>query len=160
MRRNHGFTINELLVVLAIIAICASLFVGFARPSNEMRAANAVKSVLLFARAQALWLGVPVSVTELPLGSGLTVRRQPPGVSGGCTNEGSSVVNRLLFSDYPGVRLAAGFRAGGLLWLPSGSGRGCDGSGVISSTLRVASLTGAAEVIISSLGRVRVERAP
>lgn len=156
MRETRGLTINELLVVMAIIAILGGLVVSFARPSTEVRAANALKSLLLFARAQALWQGVAVSVTQLPLGGGFAVARTQAGA--GCA--GGTVTSRLLLSDFPGVRLASGFADGGLVWLPSGSGRSCDGDGVISATLRLNGFRGAAELIVSSLGRVRVRRLP
>lgn len=155
---RSGFTVIELVVVMAVIAIVAAISLGFSRPSNEVRAANAVKGLLLVARLQALWQGVPVAVTPLPLGSGYAVSVGPFHPPGGC--HGGTVVSRLLFAEYPGVRMTSGFPAGGLRWLPSGSGRTCDGSGVISTTLTLRGLRGAAVVVVSSLGRVRVERAP
>lgn len=160
MRDRRAVTILELVVVLAIVGILAGLIGALARPAAELRAANAVKNVLLFARAQALWQGVAVAVTQLPLGGGLLVSALPEGEPPTCGSPGGSALNRLLLSDYAGVRFTAGLPGGGLLWLPSGSGRRCDGGGVISSTLRLSSLTGAAEVVVSSLGRVRVQRAP
>lgn len=155
---RSGFTVVEMIVVLAVIAVLASVAVGFVRPSAELRAANAVKNLLLFSRAQALWQGVAVAVTQLPLGGGFTVSRGPFEEPGVC--HGGQAVNRLLLSDYPGVRVTSGFPSGGITWLPSGSGRTCDGSGVISTTLTLTGLGGSADVIVSSLGRVRVERAP
>lgn len=156
--RRSGFTLVELIVVMAVIAIAGAIASGIARPSNELRAAGAVKSMLVFARLQALWQGTVVAVTPLPLGGGFTVSRGPFDTSGSC--QGGRVLSRLLLSEYPGVRLSSGFSGGGLAWLPSGSGRSCAGGGVISSTLTLTGLRGAANVIVSSLGRVRVERAP
>lgn len=143
---------------MAVLAVLAGVAVSFARPAAELRAANALKGLLLFARAQALWQGVPVSVTQLPLGSGFAVARGPFDAAGGC--HGGEVTNRLLLTQYPGVRLTDGFATGGMQWLPSGSGRDCAGGGVISATLTLSSLTGAAQVVVSSLGRVRTERRP
>ena len=153
-----GFTLLELLVGLAILSVMAGLGMTFARPANDLRAATAVKTMLLWARAEAVWHGVPVAVTELPLASGFVVRSLPSG-SGDCDD--GEILGRLLLADHPGVRLAAGFGVrGGIVWLASGSGRSCAGGGVISADLRLASLTGTSHVIVSSLGRVRVERGP
>jgi len=92
------------------------------------------------------------------LGSGFVVTRGPFDESGTCL--GGEASNRLLLAEYPGVRVASGFASDGMLWLPSGSGRTCAGSGVISATLTLRGFSGAADVVISSLGRVRVERQP
>ncbi|HLU83574.1 MAG TPA: GspH/FimT family protein [Trueperaceae bacterium] len=156
--RQSGFTLIELLVCLAVIGSVAGIGLSFARPANDLRAATALKSLLLWSRSEAMWQGSSVSVTELPLGTGYQVRRLSAGSSDCHSGE---VISRLLLVEHAGVSLAGGFGSReGLLWLPTGSGRSCDGGGVISATITLQSLTSSSRVIVSSMGRVRVERMP
>ncbi len=153
---SAGFTLVELLVAIAVAGV--ALGIGFlaARPSLEMRAAHAVRSLLLQARAQAVWTGASVAVVETAGGSALSMRvpETPSTCSGGRSLAG------VRLSQFPGVRLVDGLRAGGVFWLPSGGGRSCAGGGVISDTLLLRGPRGSAAVVVSSLGRVRVERRP
>src|SRR5690606_33956913 len=155
---RSGFTLIELLVCLAVLGVVVGTGLAFARPAHDMRAATATKALLLWARAEAIWQGGSVAVTELPLGGGFVARLLPPGSSDCAAGEPLARV-RLL--DHPGVRVTDGFGGrGGIVWLASGSGRSCSGGGVISGYLRLAGLTSVSRVVISSLGRVRVEREP
>jgi len=157
-RLPRGLTLIEILVCLAVVGSVAGLGLAFVRPANDARAATALKTLLLWSRAEAMWQGSSVSVVELPLGIGYEVRRLE-GSASGCGS--GAVIGRLLVAEHPGVRIAAGFGAReGLLWLPTGSGRSCDGGGVISASIVLQSLAGSSRVVISSLGRVRVEKAP
>ncbi len=152
----RGMSLVELLVVIAVLALCLSLALAFARPSHALRAAEASRAAILWARANALWRGEAVSVTELPSGAGLVVRLAD--ASGGhCT--GGAELARVALADHPGVRLEAGLPRG-IVWLPSGSGRTCDGGGVVSATLRLADARRSVAVVVSSLGRVRLEVGP
>ena len=156
--RRSGFTLIELLVCLAVIGSLAGIGLRFARPANDLRAATALKTLLLWARSEAMWQGSSVAVSELPLGAGYEVRRLAAG-SNDCHS--GEVMGRLLLVEHAGVSLAAGFGSRtGLLWLPTGSGRSCDGGGVISTSITFRSLGGSSRVVVSSLGRVRVERVP
>lgn len=156
--RLQGFTLIEVLVCLAVLGSVAGIGLAFARPATDMRAAAAIKSLILWARAEALWHGVSVAVHELPLGAGFEVRRL---AGGGSDCEAGEVIGRSLMTEHPGVRIGTGFGdRGGLVWLPTGSGRACSGGGVISATVVVLSRSGTSRVVISSLGRVRIEREP
>ncbi len=152
----RGSSLVELLVVLAVVALCLSLALAFSRPSHALRAGEAVRSTLLWARANAIWRGESVSVTELPDGGGLVARLAD--ASGAHCSAGAELA-RVSLGDYPGVFLEAGLPRG-LVWLPSGSGRSCDGGGVVSATLRLADARRSVAVIVSSLGRVRLQEEP
>jgi len=154
---TRGFTLVEALLVLAVLGVLAGLGVVTARPALEMRAARAVRALLLHARVEAMWTGAPVAVVELPGGAGLAARAS--GAVPVCDSGGRTLATVRL-RDFPGVTLARGLRSGGLYWLPSGSGRDCDGGGVISGTLELRGPFGSAAVVVSSLGRVRVEAGP
>lgn len=154
--RPDGFSLIEVLIALAMLGVALVAGVSVARPSLEMRAATAVRSLLLQARAQAIWTGTPVAILEADGGGGFSVQAMGP--AGGC--EGGSSLAALRLSEFPGVRLVDGIRAGGIYWLPGGGGRSCAGGGVISDTLVLRGDRGAAAVVVSSLGRVRLERLP
>src|SRR5690606_38610410 len=137
--RRHGFTLIEVLVCLAVLGSLAAVGLAFARPAGDMRAATALKALLLWARAEALWQGAAVSVSEAPGGTAFEVRRlaaagaSDAGSGGAADCTTGEVIGRLGLSEHPGVRVATGFGPrGGLLWLPTGSGRSCSGGGVIS----------------------------
>lgn len=152
-RRPEGFTLLELLVVMAVVAVLTSLAVGAARPSSEARAAEALRALLLSARHEALLRGRSVAVVQAP--DGFESRAQA--VSTAECGSGA-VVGHVDLSQHAGVRVTAGWAAGGVVWLPTGSGRTCTGAGVISSTVVLSGPRGTAAVVVSSLGRVRVER--
>lgn len=155
---RSGFTLIEVLVCLAVVSVLLGIGFSLARPTFDHRAATATRSLLLWARAEAIWRGAPVAVTELPLGAGFIARLLPAGTSD-C--DAGDAAGSMLLVDHPGVRITQGFGGRrGIVWLATGSGRSCSGGGVISSDLRLAGLTGASHVVISSLGRVRVEREP
>ncbi len=156
-RGVSGFTLAEVLVVLAVLGVAASLGLASARPSPEGRAARAVRSLFVQARVLAMWSGAPVAVVELPGGAGFAAGRVAAG-EGGCGAGEALAAVRL--RDFPGVDVVQGLWSGGLYWLPSGSGRACGGGGVVSGTVVLRGPRGAASVIVSSLGRVRVEAGP
>lgn len=147
-------TLIELLVVLAVLGVLLSTAVALTRPSHTQRAAQGLRSAILWSRANAIWRGVSVSVTGTD--DGFVVRAAE---SSAATCAGERVLTRVRLSDHPGVAVAAGL-ARGLVWLPNGSGRSCDGGGVISTTVRLSDGRRAVNVVVSSLGRVRLEAAP
>lgn len=142
-------------MVLAVLGVLAGIGFSLSRPALEARAARALRALVLQARAQAIWSGAPVAIVELPGGAGFAARSV---AAPGC--EGGRRLAAVALRDFPGVSLAQGSWSGGLYWLPSGSGRACDGGGVISGTFLLRGPFGAAAVVVSSLGRVRVERVP
>lgn len=155
MRRpgTNGATLAELLVVLAVLGLLASVALAVSRPSHTTRAARAMRSALLFGRAEALWRGSAVTVTELPGGSGLVVRAA---ASEAAPCDGGTELFRASLSEHPGVRLSQGLPRG-IVWLPSGSGRSCSGGGVISATLELTDGRYTVAVVVSALGRARLE---
>ena len=141
---------------MAVLGILLSVAVAFARPSHAQRAAQALRTAVLWARANAIWRGVSVTVTDLGGEAGFVVRTA---AAGGAPCGGGTELTRVRLSEHPGVTVSAGLPRG-LVWLPDGSGRSCDGGGVISATVRLADARRAFNVVVSSLGRVRVEAAP
>ncbi len=151
-----GFTLLEVLVALAVLAIVASVAMAFARPAHAVRAANAVRGTLLWARTEAIWRGVPVSV-QPTAGPGIALRAEADGAAPWCA--GGQQIATLRLSAYPGVALEQGLERG-LVWLPTGGARTCSGGGVINGRIRLRDRLRAVDVVVSSLGRVRVAEAP
>src|SRR5690606_67866 len=156
-RSAIGLSLAEVLVALAVLGLLASLGVAAARPSPEGRAASALRSLLLQARAEALWSGSPAAVVELPGGAGFAALRSRLGEPG-C--EAGETLAAVRLRDFPRVAVVQGLWSGGLYWLPTGSGRDCTGGGVVSGTVVLRGPRGTASVVVSSLGRVRVEAGP
>lgn len=151
--RAAGLALLELIVVLALLALLVSFAFALGRPSHARRAASAMRTAILWARTEAMWGGVAVSVTEATSGQGVVVRTAPDPANP-CA--AGTVLTRVLLAEFPGVRLEAGLPRG-LVWLPSGSGRSCAGGGVISGTMVLADGRASVRLIISALGRVRLE---
>ncbi|MBX3145009.1 MAG: GspH/FimT family pseudopilin [Trueperaceae bacterium] len=152
-RRVAGFTLLELILVLGIVAVGAGGVASVLRPSAEMRAAHALRAQLVAARHEALLRGQSVGVVRV--GDGFVSRVQT-GAQSPCL--AGSELAHLDVADQHAVRVAEAWPSGGLVWLPLGSGRTCAGGGVISSTVILEGRRGRAAVVVSSLGRVRVER--
>ena len=152
--RRAGFSLIETLVLLAVLGALLAVAAAYARPDDSRRAAESLRSAVLWGRANAIWRGVSVAVTEAPAGGGFVVRAAAtPAAPCG---EGTELASVRL-SQHPGVRLEAGLPRG-LVWLADGSGRSCDGGGVISATVRFVGPRRAHHVVVSSLGRVRIEQ--
>lgn len=152
-RLPRGFTLIELLVALAVLAILTSVGLAVTRPSHSARAAQAVRTAILWARTEAIWRGVPVSVTEVAGQGGFAVRLA---ANPAAPCSGGAALTQVALAEFPGVRLVAGLPRG-LVWLPSGSGRTCSLGGVISSTIELTDARASARVVVSALGRARLE---
>src|SRR5690554_4191588 len=128
---KSAVTLIELLVVLAVLGVLLSTAVALTRPSHTHRAAQALRSAILWARANAIWRGVSVAVIEG--GDGFVVRSADEATA---PCEAGREMARVRLSEHPGVVVGQGLPRG-VVWLPNGSGRSCDGGGVISATVRL-----------------------
>lgn len=152
--KGTGVTLVEIVVVLAVLGVLLTVAYAFARPSNTERAAQAVRSAVLWARANAIWRGISVSITQS--GNGFVISAADD--TGMLCTHGQQLV-ALPMSEHPGVSVVSGLPRG-LVWLADGSGRTCDGGGVISATVVLSDTRRTYNVVVSSLGRVRVEAVP
>ena len=120
-----------------------------ARPGGAVRAAGA-PALPLWARLEALWSGEAVAVVPArspalrPAPGRRAVRVRGPGTE------------RFDLARYARARVVQPLRAG-IVWLPYGGARSCGGGGVISGRMLLADGRRRASVVVSSLGRVRVE---
>lgn len=152
--KASGVTLIEIVIVLAVLGVLLTVAYAFARPSTTERAAQAVRSAVLWARANAMWRGVSVAVTQTP--DGFVIRAADD--TGLICSQGPQLVS-VTMSEHPGVSVVSGLPRG-LVWLADGSGRTCDGGGVISATVVLSDARRTYNVVVSSLGRVRVEAVP
>ena len=154
-RSAHGFTLLEVIVALALTAVATAGVLG-CRPPAAARAAEEARAFLLWARLEAMWSGRAVAVVPAAA-PGLEAR----GGSGAAAVEACAapVLRGLLLRRYGRVSVVQDFRDG-IVWLPGGGARTCDGGGVISGRMVVADGSRTAHVVVSSLGRVRVEVEP
>lgn len=152
---SAGHTVLEIVVVLAIIGIVASGGWALVRHGSALRAAQGARTFVLWARLQAVWTGRVVAV----------VPGTRPALQASASNDVQTACHRGVptarfeLARYGVVRVEEPFREG-IAWLPSGGARSCDGGGVISGRMVLAGRGGRASVIVSSLGRVRVESGP
>lgn len=144
---------------MAVLGLAAVAGATLVRPAAALRAAQSARSFLLWARLEAMWTGRAVAVT-IAGDDGLQARSvaASDGADPLVACQGP-VRRRLDLASFGAVRISRPLRAG-LVWLPGGGARSCNGGGVISGTLVLTDARGHAEVIVSSLGRIRIEAGP
>ena len=146
-----GFTLLEIVTVLTVVGVLAGGAALLARPGGAVRAAQGARAFLLWARLEALWTGEAVAV--VPASAPVLSARAGADVASACAG---TERKRFELARYGRARVVQPMRAG-IVWLPYGGARSCEGGGVISGRMILADGGGRASVIVSSLGRVRVE---
>jgi general secretion pathway protein H len=107
--RGEGFTLLEMLVVIAIMGVALLLIIGYGRPHSEameMQAgARAVAASMRAARGQAIDQGHPVAfaLPRLPASVTATIQAPPGGIV--FAPDGSASGGRVVL-DGPGQELA------------------------------------------------------
>ena len=123
------------------------------RPGRLGGAVAALRSQIAAARFEAIQRNVPVAIVVKDMqDSFLTLASS--GVGPVC-EEGAEVA-RLDLGEFPGVEVES-VPPGGLVWLPSGSGRTCSGSGAFNQTIVLSEGKRTGRVIVSRAGRIRSE---
>lgn len=149
MARRSGFTVTEILVVLALAALVLVPVGALFRPSQARRTARAYRTTLRGARIAAM-AGAPTSVRWDAGRAAFAVRRGASDCSGPVRSELR-----------PAARVAVVRRLrDGVAWLPDGSGRACGGGGVYGGRVRFEDRREAWDVVVASTGRIRIEAAP
>lgn len=153
---SAGLTLLELMLALGLAAVLVSAGLAGVQPGGAARAARATRTFLLWARLDAMWSGRPVAV--VPGSPPGLVARSGAGVTlaGACA---APEVRRLRVGHFGHVSVRLPLRAG-IVWLPTGGARSCDGGGVVSGRMELADGLHAVAVVVSSLGRVRLEAVP
>jgi len=153
---SRGLTLLELLVALGLAAVVLGAGLAGIQPGGAARAARSARAFLLWARLEAMWSGRSVAVVQASW-PGLVARAADgSGPSGACT---APEVRRLRVDRFARVNVRLPLRAG-IVWLPTGGARSCAGGGVVSGRMELADRFHAVAVVVSSLGRVRLESVP
>ncbi len=151
-----GFTLLEVVVALALAGLLAGGATVLLRPGGAVRGAQGARTFLLWARLEALWTGEAVAVVPgavVPGASPALSARSAPDAATACTGP---ELKRFELARYGRARVAQALRDG-IVWLPGGGARSCAGGGVISGRMVLVDGARRASVVVSSLGRVRVE---
>jgi prepilin-type N-terminal cleavage/methylation domain-containing protein len=148
-RRQAAFSLIELLVVLALLALLAGASWTALRIGSAERAARGYLRTVQAVRIDAV-AGRPGAVRWRPEEGAFVLRRGDDACTAPVVRrwrpEGRVAVTRWLRS--------------GVAWLPDGTGRGCDGGGVYGGRVRFEDGRAAWDVVVASTGRLRAERVP
>lgn len=152
MGGSRGVTLIELVILLAVLAAVA---VGAARawsPGAARTAATEYRAALGSARLRAL-AGTFASIRFDADRDAFLVRDVGPDVPW-CDGPVRRVLPRVR-----GVAVTRRLRDG-IVWLPDGTGRDCSGGGVYGGRVRFEDRDAGWDVVVSSSGRLRLERVP
>ena len=156
----RGWSVLEILVVLAILAVVFGLALMLLRPPSSRHAAVRLAGELTNARLRALAGGAPTAVIVALDGASWERRIGIPGADAPMTCNGGTIDGRLdLARSFPGVTVSSGSDAG-IVWFPTGWGRTCDGGAVFNRRIVLSGPRARHAVVVSSAGRVRWERQP
>lgn len=157
MKTQAGFTLLELLIALSIIGVLVGLGVFMLRPSYAYIFANDYRAMLQQARFESIKRNLPVAVVR----NGqqyTTLVKDDAGVN--CTATSSTPISTKRAAEYRNVQIINSDTTGtgnGIVWLPTGLARACDGSWVVTGTASFTSRNITARVRISQGGRVTTQ---
>lgn len=156
--RSNGLSLLEILVVLALAGLASVTLFAHRGGGASRRAAVAVQTFTLAARIEAIRRDRPVAVVYHPDHRTFEQRIGDDDGPFGDPCAGAPL-QRLDLARSGRVSVLRRLRDD-LVWLPTGVGRTCSGSGVISGTLELGVGTSEQRLVISSAGRIRREALP
>jgi prepilin-type N-terminal cleavage/methylation domain-containing protein len=153
---SRGFTLIETIVVMAVISILAGIgFTFMGAGSSPRLMANDYRAMIQQARFEAIKRNLPVAVVRTGQ-EYRTLVKDDAAIN--CNTANSTQINIKRASEYRNVQISSATgTANGIVWLPNGMARACDGSGVVTGTATFSSGSSTASVIISQGGRVRAQ---
>ncbi len=161
-RRRHGFTMLEMLVVIAILAILLAIVAIRTPARGAVPYANDIRAALQQGRFEAIKRNRPVAVVWNATEESWQTVFNPVSDNDPCN--GGTLLSSTDSGQYPGVAVAPGFPdlgapaiGNGVVWLPTGQARACDFNPLPLETVAIVSDRDVErEVAVSIAGRVTV----
>jgi prepilin-type N-terminal cleavage/methylation domain-containing protein len=168
---NQGFTLIEMLIVIAILGILMALGVARIRPPEARLFANSLKAQVVQAKIEAIKRNRPVSVLWNSTARSFTtlVMTNEDSTALPCSTTSTTGMTTLTtqrVSEYPRVQATNVFTssvtASAVVWYPNGLPRFCNGSSLptTNSSIRLSDQRQTLYVRIAPAGRVEVVSAP
>ena len=154
---RDGFTLVEALVVLAVLAILIGVSAMTLRQPQARLLANDLKVVFQQGRYEAIKTNRPIAVVFNETSDTVEVRLAPASQDPSSQCGGTTVVRSRDTSEYPQADITLESTSNGIVWLPSGQARDCDGSIASGIRLRIADVRTSASVVVHPTGRAEVQ---
>ena len=152
MKRASGFTLIELIVVLAIIGILAAIGVLSVRPPSARLLANDYIAMVQQARFEAIKRNRPVAVVRS--GQEYTTLVKNDDLIN-CDTAETTQIRLKRADEYRDVQISSATGTGnGIVWLPSGMARTCTNAPDVTGRATFTSGAVSVSVIITSSGRI------
>ncbi len=151
---QQGFSLLEILVVIAALGIILSVTLGVFRAPSSRLYANDVNALLQQARFQAIKHDEAVAVVWDATDQAMVTRLNSGGAVS-CSSLDTTELSKKPLTDYRKLSVKTTLEGNGLLWLPNGQIRGCNG-GSGSGSLTVTDERSSLILNISATGKVSI----
>lgn len=161
MRTHVGFTLLELLLVISIMGILLTLGVPMLRPPSSYLFATDLKAMIQQARFESIKRNVPVAVVWRRTDQAFTTQSHSTNFASNqaCNATGTTIIRTKNLADYRNLSVTNALTQNGVVWLPTGLARLCDGSWIANSTT-LTDDRATYKINISTAGRVMIEKRP
>lgn len=155
MQRQQGFTLTEMLVILAVLGIALATSISFLQMPSSRLYANDIKSMIQQARFESIKRNVAVAVVWSDTAQAFEMR-----VNQG-NDQSCTAVNRIKsqpLSEYRNLTLDSDDLPGnGLVWLPNGQVRNCNNGLMDDNEITVSDKRTTIQVVLSRAGKVSLQ---
>lgn len=158
MRRLHGVTMLEMLLIIAILGILIASTAPLLQPPAAALFANDLRIAIQQARHEAIRRNRPVAIVWTSADQSFTTRINEGNPTLGAACAGATLLNTRSAATYPRLAVSSGFGNGqGIVWLPNGQGRRCDGTALIAVSTQISDGRTTRTVTTNMTGMVTIE---